>query len=90
MIDLGTQAGSEVLLVGVLIPPNYGPLYTSQFSEIYPQLATKHGLALVPFLLEGVATDSDLIQGDGLHPNAAAQPRLLDNVWPELEPLLDQ
>jgi acyl-CoA thioesterase-1 len=90
MISLGEDAGAQTLLIGVLIPPNYGLVYTNRFREVYPQLATKHGINLVPFLLEGVATDPGLMQADGLHPTAAAQPGLLDNVWPKLEPLLDR
>ena len=90
MVSLGENTGAQTLLIGVLIPPNYGPVYTSRFRETYPQLAAKHSINLVPFLLEGVATDPALMQADGLHPTAAAQPRLLDNVWPKLEPLLDR
>ena len=80
--------GARVLLTGMQIPPNLGPRYTREFKAIYPTLAARHDIALVPFLLAGVAEDGALMQADGIHPTAAAQPRLLDNVWPHLEPLL--
>ncbi len=88
MIDLAREAGAGVLLVGMRMPPNLGPRYTEKFHALYRELADEKGVPLVPFLLDGVARDPALMQGDGLHPNAAAQPRLLDNVWPWLEPLL--
>ena len=77
-----------MLLVGIHLPPNYGPEFTRQFHAIYSELARAHDTALVPFLLEGVALAPGLMQPDGIHPRNAAQPRLLDNVWPHLEPLL--
>ncbi|WP_049722240.1 arylesterase [Gilvimarinus polysaccharolyticus] len=84
-----TQAASAtVLLVGMQIPPNYGARYTQTFSAMYPELAERFKVALVPFLLQGIALDSELMQNDGIHANASAQPKLLDNVWPLLEPLL--
>jgi acyl-CoA thioesterase-1 len=70
------------------IPPNYGPEYTRGFEDLYRELHEELDVAGIPFLLEGVALDEALMQGDGIHPTAAAQPRLLDNVWPALEPLL--
>ncbi|MCP5153837.1 MAG: arylesterase [Ectothiorhodospiraceae bacterium] len=82
------EAGARVLLVGMQIPPNLGPRYTRAFAAIYPALAEQQGLALVPFFLDGVGGHAELMQDDGLHPTAEAQPRLLDNVWPHLEPLL--
>lgn len=88
MIRDAQAAGARVLLTGIHIPPNYGPEYTKKFHAIYRDLARVHSLALVPFLLEGVALNPALMQGDGLHPRAAAQPRILDNVWPQLLPLL--
>lgn len=78
----------EVLLVGMRLPPNYGPRYVEAFEAVYPELAQRFGVPLVPFLLEGVATDPALMQADGIHPRARAQPRILANVWPHLEPLL--
>lgn len=82
------QADAKVLLVGMQIPPNLGPAYTSDFKAMYPQLAAQHNVPLVPFLLDNVADRSELMQADGAHPTATAQPQLLDNVWPHLEPLL--
>lgn len=88
MIHLAESAGARVLLVGLLIPPNYGPRYTQQFADMYPSLARQFHTALVPFLLKGVALDPQLMQPDGLHPNARGEPLVLKNVWPYLEPLL--
>jgi acyl-CoA thioesterase-1 len=88
MIEGAQAAGARVLLIGIHLPPNYGPAYTRKFHAQYAGLANRYRTALVPFLLEGVALDRALMQPDGLHPRAAAQPRLLDNVWPALEPLL--
>lgn len=90
MIDTSKKTGAQVLLIGMQIPTNYGPRYTREFKETYPQLAEKNKLVLVPFLLEGVAAHSELIQNDGLHPNAKAQPILVKNVWQILAPMLDK
>jgi len=90
MVTASLAGGAEVLLVGMQIPPNYGQRYVSAFHGIYHDLAAEHGVALLPFLLEGIATDAALMQRDGIHPTANAQPLLLDNLWPELEPLLDR
>ncbi|MEN9705920.1 MAG: hypothetical protein RLZZ393_1799 [Pseudomonadota bacterium] len=88
MISVIQGAKGRVVLVGVQLPPNYGMAYTSRFRALYTELARSHHTALVPFLMEGVALDPALMQADGLHPNAAGQPRLLDNVWTALKPLL--
>ena len=88
LIALSQRAGAKVLLVGMRIPPNYGPAYTQSFHALYGELAARHKLPLVPFFLDGIALDDGLMQEDGLHPNAAAQPKLLDQVWPKLTPLL--
>ena len=88
MVRLAQASGARVLLAGIRIPPNYGPRYTDEFSRMFPELANQYHLPLVPFLLDGVALDPDLMQEDGMHPNARGQPRLLDNVWPHLKPLL--
>jgi acyl-CoA thioesterase-1 len=88
MVDLATAAGAKVLLLGMRIPPNYGPDYTEQFRSSYSDLARDKKLPLVPFLLNDIALTPDLMQADGIHPNELGQPRLLDNVWPALEPLL--
>ncbi|MDQ1345950.1 MAG: acyl-CoA thioesterase, partial [Pseudomonadota bacterium] len=78
----------SVLLIGMRIPPNYGATYTRAFHELFGELAAKHRLPLVPFFLDGIALDDSLMLEDGLHPNANAQPKLLEMVWPKLEPLL--
>ena len=88
MLALAGEAGAEVLLLGIDIPPNYGPAYRDRLRRSYVELAERHGAGLVPFFLEGVALQPGLMQADGLHPTAAAQPRLLENVWPALQPLL--
>jgi acyl-CoA thioesterase-1 len=88
MIDLARQQKAKVLLVGMQIPPNYGPDYTRRFAAMYQDLAKANKVALVPFFFEGIAADLSLFQADRIHPNEQAQPRLLDNVWPHLKPLL--
>ena len=82
------QARAEPVLVGMMIPPNYGIDYAAQFHGMYGALAKKSDAALVPFLLEGMADKPELFQADQLHPTAAAQERIADNVWKALEPLL--
>ncbi len=88
IIRASQQAGAKVLLLGMKIPPNYGPQYTRDFSNTYAALARQFKTGLVPFFLEGVAGNPALIQQDGLHPTAEAQPKLLENVWQRLEKLL--
>ncbi|MGE0357906.1 MAG: arylesterase [Burkholderiales bacterium] len=88
MIRIVRAARAEPVLVGLMIPPNYGIEYAGEFRELFPRLARKAGIPLVPFLLEGVADRRELFQADQLHPGAVAQPRILDNVWPVLAPLL--
>ena len=88
IIDLSRQNDADVLLLGMQIPPNYGPRYTKIFKESFATLAEKNDLPLVPFFLEGVAGDNQLMQKDGLHPGNEAQPMLLDNVWPYLQSML--
>lgn len=88
MIVLGREAGARVLLLGIDVPPNYGPAYRQRLRRVYTDLAARHAVALVPFFLEGVALEPGLMQDDGLHPTGQAQPLLLDNAWPALEPLL--
>lgn len=87
MIEQCQQHG-RVLLLGMWLPPNYGKRYTDAFRAAYPHLAEKHQVAFIPFFLDGVAGHEEYIQGDGLHPNEKGQPLILDNVWPELEKLL--
>ena len=88
MIRLVREARAEPVLVGIMIPPNYGIDYAARFQEIYPQVAKRDRVPLVPFLLEGIADKPELFLPDQLHPAARAQPRILDNVWSALEPLL--
>jgi len=89
-IEKSQKMGAQVLLLGMQIPPNYGKRYTELFRKGYEQLAQSNQVALVPFFLDGVATDPNLMQTDGIHPTAAGQPQLLDNIWPQLKALLDQ
>lgn len=88
MIRLARAARAEPVLVGIMIPPNYGIDYAAEFRDVFAAVARKHGVPLVPFLLKGVADRSENFLPDQLHPNAGAQPAILDNVWPTLEPLL--
>ena len=88
MVQLTKTAGARVLIAGMQMPPNYGAKYTQEFAAVFVDVAREQQQALVPFFLDGVALDMQLIQADGLHPTAAAQPRLLDNVWPVLRPML--
>ncbi len=90
MIRLSREAGAKVLLVGILLPPNYGKAYTDKFSAVYADLAKAHHLPLLPFLLEGVAEHREMLQADGMHPIATAEPKVLENVWAKLEPMLQQ
>lgn len=79
---------AKVVLVGMKIPPNYGAKYTQAFAQTFAELAYRHNVNYVPFLLEGVAGNPALNQADGIHPAAQAQTRLLNNIWPQLKPLL--
>ena len=88
MVELAAAAGARVLLLGMRIPPNYGPEYTEQFRSCYSDLARDKKLPLVPFLLADIAQSGNLMQSDGIHPNPLGQPKLLANVWPSLQPLL--
>lgn len=85
MIKDCRAAGAGVVLVGVELPVNYGPKYRDGLREIYRDAAAEFNVPLVPFLLDGVALDPELMQDDGLHPRAAAEPKLLANVWPALQ-----
>jgi acyl-CoA thioesterase-1 len=88
MIRADRQFGARTLLVGMRLPPNYGPDYVRQFAQTYTDLAKQNKVPLVGFLLDGFAERSDAFQADGLHPTAAYQPAILENIWPALEPLL--
>ncbi len=87
MIEL-SQVEAEVLLLGIEIPPNYGATYTNAFRDIYSSLAAEYDTALLPFMLDNVYDGDGMMQADGLHPTAQAQPKILDNIWPALSPLL--
>ncbi|MEJ2645229.1 MAG: arylesterase [Gammaproteobacteria bacterium] len=89
-IEDARRAGARVLLTGVRLPPNYGPAYNQRFHAVYQELAHRYRTAYVPYLLAGVDDKPALMQDDGIHPNAAGQPRILDNVWPHLAPLLQR
>ena len=93
LMTMATQsrdAGAEVLILAMEIPPNYGTRYTKAFRESFQRVAEETGSRLGPFMLDGVATDRELMQADGIHPTVKAQPMLLSNVWPHLEPLLSE
>lgn len=89
MIAACKQINARVVLLGMLIPPNYGPQYTNGFKQVYQDLSQTYKTPFVPFFLDGVSGHSDLVIEDGLHPNVIAQPKLLENVWPTLKPLLN-
>ena len=88
MIRLTREARAEPVLVGLMIPPNYGIDYAAEFRDLFPALAAKHKVALVPFLLQGVAEKRELFQADQLHPTAEAQHVICENVWPALSAAL--
>ncbi|TAM92844.1 MAG: arylesterase [Rhodanobacteraceae bacterium] len=88
MMKLCRGGGAKVLLLGIELPVNYGPQYRGGLRAIYADLARSDRAGLVPFLLQGIALDPALMQPDGLHPTAAAQPRVLDNVWAALAPMI--
>ncbi|WP_040260774.1 arylesterase [Pseudomonas massiliensis] len=88
IIDQAKGQGAKVLLLGVPLPPNYGAPYINAFSRVFQEVASDQQVPLVPSLLEGVGGVPELMQADGIHPRVEAQPRLLENVWPALKPLL--
>ncbi|MCS4505336.1 arylesterase [Arhodomonas aquaeolei] len=88
MVERARQAGARVLLIGVRLPSNYGAAFIERFQQVFRDVASGADVPLVPKLLAGVGERPELMQADGIHPNAQAQPRLLDNVWPALAPLL--
>ena len=90
LIEQAQAAGARVVLVGMRMPPNYGAEYANSFHALYGELAKKYRLPLVDFFLDGVALDDSLMQADGIHPTAAAQPKLLDNLWPALLEVLQK
>jgi acyl-CoA thioesterase-1 len=88
MIVAAQDSKAKVLLIGMRLPPNYGPDYTRGFENTFRELSAQHKTALLPFLLQPIMTDRNAFQGDQIHPTAAAQPKLRDHVWPTLSPLL--
>ncbi|HEX7732273.1 MAG TPA: arylesterase [Rhodanobacter sp.] len=88
MISAAQATHARVLLLGIELPVNYGPQYRDGLRAVYADLAKQKHAALLPFLLDGVALDPALMQADGLHPTAAGEPRVLENVWRVLQPLL--
>ena len=88
MIERAQKSGARVLLVGMRLPPNYGPDYTQSFDATYAQLAKRYKTALVPFLMEGFAEKRELFQPDNIHPTEAVQPLMAERVWKALQPLL--
>lgn len=88
MVDAARKAGARVLLVGMQLPPNYGPAYANKFRSVFETVARERDTAFVPFLLEGFATRREWFQADGLHPTADAQPAIVDTLWPAIAPLV--
>ncbi|MFK5986755.1 MAG: arylesterase [Pseudomonadota bacterium] len=88
IIELSQQQQAKILILGMRIPPNYGKKYTQAFAAMYQQLAKQYQQLLVPFMLDGVSGNPTLIQADGLHPNAKAQPLILGNIWSSLNSIL--
>jgi acyl-CoA thioesterase-1 len=82
IIKTGTESGAAVVLLGIRIPPNYGQRYIEEFDDVFRQLAAELEVPWIEFFMEGVALNEELMQSDGIHPNAIAQPLLLDNAWP--------
>ena len=88
MIEQSRKSGARVLLVGMRMPPNYGPQYTGEFERAFTELAKQYKTALVPFLFEDLGVWRDFFQTDGIHPTVAAQPVMLETIWKRLRPLL--
>ena len=88
MINQCKEYGS-ILLLGIKLPPNYGKKYSNEFHNIYIRIADKNKIPYVPFILDGVATNENFMQKDGLHPNLYAQPIILENIWPALSKLIE-
>jgi acyl-CoA thioesterase I len=88
IIERCKQAQTQILLVGVRLPPNYGPVYNQQFAQLYSSLAQRYEIPLVPKMLDKIAENRELMQQDGIHPKAEAQPQLMNNIWQGLHPLL--
>lgn len=89
MIEAAHASGAKVLLVGMRMPPNYGPAYTQRFDQAFRELAKRYELPFVPFLLDGFAERAEMFLPDGIHPTAEAQALIVETVWPTLRPLLE-
>lgn len=90
IIQTGMAKNIKVILMAIAIPPNYGKRYTEAFSQIYPQLAQQYALPMIPFILRDIAVNPELMQNDGIHPNEQAQPRIMEQLWQVLLPLLKE
>lgn len=90
MTRMSIASGARVLIVGMVLPPNYGKRYTDAFKAVFPAVAEQFDLPILPFLLEGIATPRAMLQNDGVHPKPEAQPMLLKEVWAKLEPVLKE
>ncbi|MGD8581982.1 MAG: arylesterase, partial [Gammaproteobacteria bacterium] len=90
IIERCRQDNVQILLAGVRLPPNYGPVYNEQFAALYRRLSDKYQIPLVPRILDQVAENRDMLQEDGVHPKAEAQPQIMKNVWAGLKPLLEK
>ena len=88
MVQAAKRAKARVLLIGMKLPPNYGPDYAHQFDQVFVDISQTEKVPLLPFLLQPLGTTTDAFQPDGLHPTASAQPKILDHVWPALQPLI--
>ena len=88
MTQLALDSGAKVLLIGMVLPPNYGQRYIDSFEAMYPRIAAKFNVPLIPALLDGIATPAKLLQADGIHPKPEAQPMLLDEIWVKLKPMM--
>lgn len=88
IVEACRKANARVLLVGMRIPPNYGPVYTRRFESLFAEVARQQNVSLVPFMLQGFAEKRELFQSDGIHPTAEAQPRVLENIYKRLQPML--
>ena len=88
IVEACRKAGSKVVIAGMRVPPNYGPVYTRRFEGLFAEVARQQNVSLVPFMLQGFAENRGMFQSDGIHPAAAAQGRILDNIYRRLRPLL--
>ncbi len=89
IIERCKKTQSEILLVGVRMPPNYGAVYSQKFAQLYQGLATRYDIVLLPKMLDQVADNPELMQADGIHPKAEAHPKIMQNIWSALKPVLD-